>query len=1058
MPEPVTLTVIAVAAGKAALGALASMPVKAAAGDVASRIKKAVFGGPLESPLENALGRASGAFVDSFKTFSTDQDLANFLEMVQDERWASTLAQYPFLLSATDTSDCESLFQQMKPSTAPAAGFAFAWAVLEQEFTKAVAESGSEALQELVKLSAGREAVRQRQVQQALGKRQVEIGEQQLEVLEAQLQLLEATSQRWEEHSTAVAVDDNVPNELERQYLNRLMKKTKDMPLELLDKELRSDTSTPGVPLDAIYTALLTDSFAREPAPEDLESSEEPLELHKLQAEDSESRRLLSALEVLETHPYLVLLGDPGGGKSTFVDFVARCLAGARLGHASVNLDLMTAPLPQDDGTPAEEPQPWTHGALFPFRVILRDFAASGLADCTAQGFRAFIEKTLETDAQNALSELICRRLRGDRALLLLDGLDEVEVGLRRAVVGSALEFIAGGGARVLITSRVHPYEAQKWKPSGFHRARLAPFSKGQIRRFAQLWYRQAAIQRPHRFTDESAADRGEQFLRAVLGSARLTDLARRPILLTLMIALDAFSRMPEHRHELYEESVDLLLDSWDTDRLRDETQPKSLSAWLNVGKPRIRRAFEELAFEVHLRQQGDLGGAADIPEKDLKLCLSDLVTGADKDVNLKQATAYLKERLGLLVRRDDGIYAFPHRSFQEYLAACHLSKRRRQRLVELTREDPDRWREPALLAGARMDEQDVWDLVERLILPSSPPSPGDAWSVLIAGEILAESTCLRSGTLEPTPDSKEYKVLTEVRDCLQSVLSSKLPNLERHTAGQCLGTLGDPRFDASRAFLPRGDSLGFIRIPAGPFLFGSDPKQDGEASSREQPQSRLKLDEYWMGQWPVTVAQFRAYVEASGEKPNDPDALTDGDPHMPVIWISFEEANGYCRWLTRQLKTWADSESLPSGLETVWQNGDWAVRLPTEQEWEKAARGKNSGIYPWGNTYQKNSANDARSGIPRRNVVGIFAQVKTPYGCQETSGNVWEWTSSPWTKSHSKEDAEKDQKNSSRVVRGGSFGNGPQLVRCAYRSDGHPDFRDLDLGFRVVLASFSGL
>ncbi len=95
----------------------------------------------------------------------------------------------------------------------------------------------------------------------------------------------------------------------------------------------------------------------------------------------------LSALEQLDRHDRLVLLGDPGSGKSTFVDFVALCLAGELHPRVSgAGLELLTSPLPEDDGSDAEERQPWSHGALLPVRVVLRDFAARGLPPRGANG------------------------------------------------------------------------------------------------------------------------------------------------------------------------------------------------------------------------------------------------------------------------------------------------------------------------------------------------------------------------------------------------------------------------------------------------------------------------------------------------------------------------------------------------------------------------------------------------------------------------------------------------------------------------------------------------
>jgi hypothetical protein len=95
--------------------------------------------------------------------------------------------------------------------------------------------------------------------------------------------------------------------------------------------------------------------------------------------------RPISALQQLAPQPHLVLLGDPGSGKSTFVNFVAACLAGEALGRAEINIDLLTRPLPDDDGEDQAEKQPWPHGPLLPLPIVLRDLAAAGLPPPTAE-------------------------------------------------------------------------------------------------------------------------------------------------------------------------------------------------------------------------------------------------------------------------------------------------------------------------------------------------------------------------------------------------------------------------------------------------------------------------------------------------------------------------------------------------------------------------------------------------------------------------------------------------------------------------------------------------
>ena len=165
---------------------------------------------------------------------------------------------------------------------------------------------------------------------------------------------------------------------------------------------------------------------------------------------------------------------------------------------------------------------------------------------------------------------------------------------------------------------------------------------------------------------------------------------------------------------------------------------------------------------------------------------------------------------------------------------------------------------------------------------------------------------------------------------------------------------LGDPRFRADAWYLPVDPLLGFVEVPAGKFRMGEGEKTHD-----------VELPRYYIARWPVTVAQFQAFVKDSGFEPGDPDCLR-GVPNHPVVWVSWHNARAYCDWLTGQLRA---REGMPEPLagllrEGAEGSGPWAVRLPTEAEWEKAARGTDGRIFPWGDAPDPNRANYADTGI----------------------------------------------------------------------------------------------
>ncbi|MCU0485614.1 MAG: hypothetical protein MUC85_05825, partial [Anaerolineales bacterium] len=222
-------------------------------------------------------------------------------------------------------------------------------------------------------------------------------------------------------------------------YLNYVLKQVAHLSLTGIDPKAASDADT-RLSLSAVYTALLTLSTDQpegslRPSPKGGEAGGEGLlPSPGGRGAGGEGLRRLSALAQLDRHPHLVLLGDPGSGKSTFINFVALCLAGEALGRSDANLALLRTPLPLDPEARRKEeqpvPQPWSHAALLPLRVVLRDFAARGLPPAgqpaNAKHLLDFIQAELDAAALGEWFDPLVKELRQKGGLLLLDGLDEV--------------------------------------------------------------------------------------------------------------------------------------------------------------------------------------------------------------------------------------------------------------------------------------------------------------------------------------------------------------------------------------------------------------------------------------------------------------------------------------------------------------------------------------------------------------------------------------------------------------------------------------------------------
>ncbi len=196
-----------------------------------------------------------------------------------------------------------------------------------------------------------------------------------------------------------------------------------------------------------------------------------------------------------------------------------------------------------------------------------------------------------------------------------------------------------------------------------------------------------------------------------------------------------------------------------------------------------------------------------------------------------------------------------------------------------------------------------------------------------------------------------------------------------RAAAAEALARIESGAFGAQPAFwrLPYGEPV-WVEVPAGEFWMG------GERYDDEKPVHRVHLERFWIARTPVTNAQYQIFVETGGHEP--PEHWENGRPPKgkeshPVVNVSWHEALAYCRWLS----------------EVTGK----AITLPSEAEWEKAARGDgDQREYPWGD-WQEGRANTDELGLNDTTPVGIFPEGASPYGVLDLSGNVWEWTRSLW-------------------------------------------------------------
>lgn len=232
------------------------------------------------------------------------------------------------------------------------------------------------------------------------------------------------------------------------------------------------------------------------------------------------------------------------------------------------------------------------------------------------------------------------------------------------------------------------------------------------------------------------------------------------------------------------------------------------------------------------------------------------------------------------------------------------------------------------------------------------------------------------------------------------------------------------------------------VRVPAGEFLMGSDPDKDPNARDNEKPQHRVYLSDYYIGKTPVTNAQYAVFAKATNLTFN----FSKGKEQHPVVEVSWRDAVTFCEWLTAQTKQ--------------------VFRLPTEAEWEKAARGTDGRVYPWVGGFDIKKCNTDESKIGDTTPVGKYSPAgDSPYGCVDMAGNAWEWCVDDWdSAAYAKRvnqaviDPKIISDSTYKVVRGGSWAYDGSSARAAVRLSNHLGFGNN--GFRLVSSAplFSAL
>jgi len=724
--------------------------------------------------------------------------------------------------------------------------------------------------------------------------------------------------------------------------------------------------------------------------------------------------------EAIREHRRIVLLGDPGSGKTTTLWRLAYEYAQA-----------------------AREDE----GASLPVFIPL-----GGYTDDSP--FDAYLARQL-----GPLSSHLGAYLSAGRLVLLLDGLNEMpqaEYARRVGRIREVLDRYPDG--MVIVTCRTLDYvirleNLQKVEVSPLDPVRIHTFlcnylgevtgerlcwelaGIGEARELCDTWQGAGgtweafwtAEEMPENVYSETTGAQDRLWERLRQEPPQMLSLGSNPymLLMTAQVYARAGGVLPANRATLFEAFADTLLE-----RERERCD----RAWIEAETQKDGLAALAYAMQAEGGGQGTSVGRAWALAH---LCQA--VPGCDAERLLYLATS------ATLLDTSDSIVRFYHQLLQEYFAARELG-RRVNAGESLARYWPSGWWEPSgweetfiLLAGMEAD-------ASALLVKLAETNP------VVAGRCL----------LEGGAGGDEADRRNVIEALIAAIDDQELPPAARVQAGDTLARLGDPRPGVGLRLDGLPDIV-WCEVPAGSFTMSSDDA-DEMAFDSEKPQHEVRLPAFRIARYPVTNAQYAAFVRDRGYTTRWRACWTDDGwawkedragpdtyggifdlPNHPVVMVTWYEAVAFCRWLTEQLRR---TGKIETGTE---------VALPSEAQWEKAARGTDGRIYPWGDQADPNRANYDDTGVGTTSAVGCFPGGASPYGALDMSGNVWEWCRTEWQDNYENyQDADNLEGTGRRVLRGGSFDDPRHVVRCSFRYWPSPLYVWLGYGFRLCVSPVS--
>ena len=393
--------------------------------------------------------------------------------------------------------------------------------------------------------------------------------------------------------------------------------------------------------------------------------------------------------------------------------------------------------------------------------------------------------------------------------------------------------------------------------------------------------------------------------------------------------------------------------------------------------------------------------------------------------------SARLRHAEGIDAANGDDRLVLQRPFVQQHQAARRLSKLPAAETAAHFASDPLCWMAPVAIAAQRLAAagDGSLDALLNALLSVSSTAAADLATLTAARALCAMPTIARTVQTQDAIRS----------GLLRIVAQGHAPAALRDEVGRALATLGDPR-----------DLDELVGIAGGPFTMGSDTHPNSA------PVHVVALRSYRIGRYPVTNGLYLRFTAETGRPWRSRDGLLAERTNAPAVDLSWHDARACCAWLTAR---WRAACSIGQ-QETV--------RLPTEPEWERAARGvrvADALVFPWPGAWHPDHANAEEAGLNDSCAVGLFPQGRSPDGCDDMAGQVWEWTSTLWGEDTATprfkypyaddgREAAEAPADVRRVLRGACFVSPREKANCTYRGSLEPDGCWRGNGFRVVVAA----